>query len=343
MKTEARLGFVGCGSHATNNHYPSLMYTRGRLVAVCDLNRELAERNARLFGAERVFTDATRMLDECELDGVIVVGPPEAHVSVGREVLRRGIPLLTEKPPAPTLAEAEELVALARAQRTFWMPGFMKRHGLTYRHIRRAIERGEFTPAAATIQFGHWPGTDLRLNLLYMWSHALDLAVSFFGAPRRMVSVQHRTPHTLSLGVTLQFPSGVWAQLMLDSSQPRIQERVAISGRMGEANALFIADNVERLELHRQGQNGIDLLAPTLPEINPTFDLADIQVWRPDYGLPNMGQSRRFFQGFAPQAREFVDAILEQREPYPGTADILPTMRLIEALATRPDGETVWS
>ena len=62
------------------------------------------------------------------------------------------------------------------------------------------------------------------------------------------------------------------------------------------------------LELHKEGRNGIDLLAPSLPEIAPDFDLQDIAIWRPDYGIPNMGQTRHFFQGFAGEVREFVDA-----------------------------------
>ena len=61
---DAKVAFVGCGTHATNNLYPMLAYARARLDAVCELNRALAERNARIFGAASVYTDAERMLEE---------------------------------------------------------------------------------------------------------------------------------------------------------------------------------------------------------------------------------------------------------------------------------------
>jgi predicted dehydrogenase len=95
------------------------------------------------------------------------------------------------------------------------------------------------------------------------------------------------------------------------------------------------------MELHKEGRNGIDLLAPSLPEIDPDFDLGDISVWRPDYGIPNMGQTRHFFQGFAGEVREFVDAVRERREPYPGTADCLKAMRVIDAILRNPHGSSV--
>ena len=83
----AKIAFVGCGTHSTNNLYPMLKYTRARLDAVCDLDRGLAERNARVFGAASVYTDAARMLAERRPEGVFVVGPPELHYEVAKEAL----------------------------------------------------------------------------------------------------------------------------------------------------------------------------------------------------------------------------------------------------------------
>jgi hypothetical protein len=114
---------------------------------------------------------------------------------------------------------------------------------------------------------------------------------------------------------TLIFETGVPVQLMLDSSQPRIQERIEISGHYEGENSLLIINNVQSMELHRQGRNGIDLAGPSgylePPDIHPDFDLADIRLWRPDFGIPNMGQSRLFFQGYVGEVREFVNAIQE--------------------------------
>ena len=115
----ARVGFIGCGTHSTNNIYPMLKYSRCRLDAVCDLNEELAKHNARVFGANAVYTDAEEMLDERDLDGVFVVGPPTVHYALGKKILERGIPLFTEKPPALDLKSAQEMVDIAKRKGIF--------------------------------------------------------------------------------------------------------------------------------------------------------------------------------------------------------------------------------
>ncbi len=333
----ARVAFVGCGTHSTNNLYPMLKYTRARLDAVCDLDRGLAERNARVFGGESVYTDAGRMLAERRPEGVFVVGPPELHYRVAREALGMGIPVFVEKPPAPTLAQARELAALARARGTFLMCGFMKRHGMTYRKVRELITSGKLVPAALRINYSHgtW-SSDISGVLPIMSIHAIDLAISLFGDVRTVQSALYASGKAYSLAVTLTFESGRWAQLTLDASQPRIQERLELSGTMDGGNALVVVDNVDRMELHLPTHGGTDL-DNDLNAIDPRVHLDGIQVWRPDNGIPNMQQTRHFIQGFAGEVREFIDAIIEKREPSPGTEDSLKAMEVIDAIVRNPN------
>ena len=55
---QAKLAFIGCGGFATGSIFPQIhLVPQIDLVAVCDLVKEKAERNARNFGARRVYTD----------------------------------------------------------------------------------------------------------------------------------------------------------------------------------------------------------------------------------------------------------------------------------------------
>ena len=342
---KAKIGFIGCGSHATHNLYPMLMYARCDLRAVCDIDRGRAERNARLFGARAAYTRYEEMLDREELDGVMIAGDPQTmHYEVGKKVLARGLPLFTEKPCAVELSQAEEMVALAREKGVFLMTGFMKRHGLTYRKARELIASGQFTPSVGFFKYAHWKsgGGDgnLRRMLNTMSVHMIDLAISFFGDAASVRASTFAGQGFASILATLRFRNNCLAQLMLDGSQPRIQELVEISGQMEGQNALIRIDNVMRLELHRGRTKGIDLAIQEPQECNPQIDLSEIQTWRPDYGIPNMAQDRQFAQGFAGEVREFCDAILEKREPVPGTDDAIKSMRVIDAICRNPNGVT---
>ena len=143
---KARLAFIGCGGHATNNLYPAIPQLRDvvDLVAVCDLKQELAERAARMYGACRWYTDMNSMLDTETLDGVLVIGPPKMHVEVGSQVLQRGLPIFVEKPSATNLQQAIELAQLADEQGTFGQVAFMKRFAVGYRMAKHLVEQPDF-------------------------------------------------------------------------------------------------------------------------------------------------------------------------------------------------------
>ena len=241
-----RIGFVGCGTHSTHNLYPMLNYARATLEAVCDTDEALARRNMARFGGKACYTSVDEMLDKASLDGVMIVGPAGLHYEAGLKALRRGLPTFVEKPTAPGLAQVQEMVDVARENRTFLMTGFMKRHGLTYGKIREYIKSGQFVPNSCHIKYMHWPNdvSGLRGMLLGMSSHPIDLLISFFGEPRRMqCALGKGASNQLTLAVNLSFADGRVAQLML-GAQVRIQERLEMSGVLDGRPAFFAVDNV---------------------------------------------------------------------------------------------------
>ena len=87
--TPLRIGFVGCGTHATAAWYPNFFtIPELELRACCDVQPHLAERNARFFGAPHWYTDLAKMLDQEALDAVMVVGP---DTTVGGPEKPRGV------------------------------------------------------------------------------------------------------------------------------------------------------------------------------------------------------------------------------------------------------------
>ncbi len=60
--------------------------------------------------ARAIYTDAASALDNTRPDFADIVTPVETHVPLARLCLERGIPVICQKPLAPTLAEAESLV-----------------------------------------------------------------------------------------------------------------------------------------------------------------------------------------------------------------------------------------
>ncbi len=228
---KAKIAFIGCGNFATGSLFPNIhLIPEMDLMAVCDLDREKAERNARDFGARRVYTDMEEMLDKEELDGVFVIGPAPQQYRLAPHVLRRGIPVYVEKPSANTSAEAKELAELAQAHGTWGQVGFMKRFAHVYMMAKDIIGRPEFGDVhVIKCKFGqgpypHLPGLDSahRSMLIRQLCHVLDL-IQYFGGEVAEVHANFRsvTDRQFAYAVNFVFKSGVLGQLDMNSLESK--------------------------------------------------------------------------------------------------------------------------
>lgn len=107
-----RIGLAGAG-WVTEHHLDAYetLKDRARVAAVADPDRAATEARAERYGIPAVYESVAAMLDEAELDAVDVAAPREHHASICRAAADRGLAILCQKPLAPTLEEARELVA----------------------------------------------------------------------------------------------------------------------------------------------------------------------------------------------------------------------------------------
>src|SRR5690242_6399323 len=83
-------------------------------VAVYNRTLPKAQALAREFGVPGVYDDLDAMLTSEQLDFVDIISAPEAHEEHVRAVASRGLPVVCQKPIAPTLAAAERMVEVCR-------------------------------------------------------------------------------------------------------------------------------------------------------------------------------------------------------------------------------------
>ena len=110
MKTKGplRIAIVGCG-RVTQEHIASMLKIKDvELVAVCDINEDLARRVARRFNISRYFTDSNKMLVEEVVDVLDICTPPEGHATLAIQAMETGHHVLVEKPLALNLSDPME-------------------------------------------------------------------------------------------------------------------------------------------------------------------------------------------------------------------------------------------
>lgn len=81
------------------------------IVAISNRTEAKAAALAAEFGIGAVYGDAAAMLDTEQLDFVDIITDVDTHGSFARLAADRGVPTICQKPMAPSLAEARELVA----------------------------------------------------------------------------------------------------------------------------------------------------------------------------------------------------------------------------------------
>ena len=106
----AVIGLGNMGKHHARNY---AKMNNVKLVAVCDLNEELAKNTAEMFSC-RYYTNYEEMLDKEEIQAASVVVPTNFHKETALTCLRRGINILIEKPIAGTVEDAQEIIDTAK-------------------------------------------------------------------------------------------------------------------------------------------------------------------------------------------------------------------------------------
>src|SRR6202008_948454 len=115
---QLRTGFIGCGGPAYRNVYPPFQYAPVTRVAVCDLDPVRAATCAKVFGAERHYSDHLEMLAREELDLVFIVTNVDEHgrpryPKLAIDCLRAGAHVWVEKPPASSSGEIREMIRVS--------------------------------------------------------------------------------------------------------------------------------------------------------------------------------------------------------------------------------------
>jgi predicted dehydrogenase len=107
-----RIGLIGAG-WVTQHHLKgwARLNNRAEVVAIADPSADNRAARADAFGIARRYADAAEMLAAGGLDAVDVAAPRAVHAELVRLAADHRLPVLCQKPLAPTLAEAEALVA----------------------------------------------------------------------------------------------------------------------------------------------------------------------------------------------------------------------------------------
>ncbi|HMG60004.1 MAG TPA: Gfo/Idh/MocA family oxidoreductase [Burkholderiales bacterium] len=110
---------------------------------IAEIRPERLAEVARSTGAKTAVTDYGELLKMGEIEAVYISATPETtHYPMARDCLAAGKHVFLEKPIAMELAEADELIALARKNKLKFTIGYSQRFNPKFAYVRKSIRNG---------------------------------------------------------------------------------------------------------------------------------------------------------------------------------------------------------
>ena len=134
------IGILGTGSIARTMAAEFAKVPAFRCEAVCSRQQATGEALAQQFGISKVYTDYDAMLADPDIELVYIATPNSLHYAQTKAALLAGKNVLCEKPFVPTVAEADELIALAKEKHLFLFEAITTAHHPNYALVKQYLD-----------------------------------------------------------------------------------------------------------------------------------------------------------------------------------------------------------
>lgn len=171
------IGIVGIGD-ISGIYLKNITETFSELhiVGICDLIRERAEKAAEQYGIEKIYDTMYDLFADESIELVLNITRPYEHYGVSKAALLAGKHVYCEKPLGASLAEGEELVALAKEKGLLIGGAPDTFLGASIQTCRKFIDDGNLGKVigASGAMMGHGPES---------WHHDPEFFYKYGGGP----------------------------------------------------------------------------------------------------------------------------------------------------------------
>ncbi len=219
------------------------------LVAVVDSDADRAREIAEKLGADAIsdYRDVIPLVDAISL-----VVPTSLHYKIARDFLKAGIHCLIEKPVTETVAEAEEIVALAARQGLVLQVGHIERFNPVMLGLAERLTAPQFIESTRLAPFTP-RATDVSV-ILDLMIHDIDLILDLVDSPIERISASGIPVLTETIDIAnarIEFAGGCVANV----TASRISRKRERKLRVFEKDAYLAADLQEKiLAVNRKGE-----------------------------------------------------------------------------------------
>lgn len=306
--TKLRIAVIGAGRLGGFHAHKLVGFPHVDLVAVVD-PLEAARNRLAADCRTQSLSDHRSLVGQ--IDAAVIASPTRLHHELAMVLLRAGTHLLVEKPLCASLAEAEELVEMARRRGLVLQAGHVERFNPAFTHAAPHVRSPKYIEAVRAAPFA-FRSMDVGV-VLDLMIHDIDLVLSLVRSPLRRVEALGLSVlggHEDVANARLVFECGCVAALSASRVSHEQARRMNVWAARGLAHIDFATRTTTLVRpseaLLRRQFRADDLTADQLEHYREHLI---------EEHLPR--EQKRFdaVDALALELRDFVEAILSARQP----------------------------
>lgn len=201
-------GIIGCGNVTEVKSGPAFNKVKdSALVAVMRRDADKAKDYAARHNVSRWYDDATKLINDAEVNAIYIATPPASHEIYCIEAINAGKHVYVEKPMALNFDSAQRIAQAARNKNIKLVVAHYRREQPFFKKVKQLIDEGSigdvrlanlifYKPSLTTAELAV-PGYAWRVDpalsgggLFHdLAPHQLDLMYYFFGKPKKIKGI----------------------------------------------------------------------------------------------------------------------------------------------------------
>lgn len=312
MDKKIKLGLVGTGHMGQYHVNVAVGLDQYEVAGIYDADRKRAIEIAERFGTQ-AYDEYTALLDD--VDAVTIAVPTVFHFEIAKLALESGRHVLVEKPITTTVAEAEELVALAERNGLMFQVGHIERFNGAVLELNKIADKPQLIESRRLAPYN--PRISDVGVVLDLMIHDIDIILNLVN--EEVVSVHGRgisihSKHEDAAAATIQFANGCVANIVSSRVTQAKIRRLHIS----QESAFIVLDfSTQDIEIHRQATSAYLMTREELKYKQESF-VEHIAVHR-DNPLKQ-------------EHEHFIDCIRGKSEPIVGPQEELRTLQIAASI-----------
>lgn len=240
------------------------------LIGVCDVNKQNSHAVAEELGVA-AFQHYQELFDK--VDAVSIAATTNQHYAIAKECIARGIHVLIEKPITETVAQADELIALAKKHQVKLQVGHLERFNSARLALEDYLDQPLFIESQRLAPFNP-RGTDVNV-ILDLMIHDIDIIETMVRSP--IVHIDAQGSPILSKAVDIAnaritFENGCIANI----TASRISFKTERKTRIFQPNSYISIDfHNKQFAVFKKGQGEMFPGIPDIVQEQAAFEKSD--------------------------------------------------------------------